>query len=309
MADFERPERLRLMDTFRNLFYTPIYVAVAGGFLYYEGLDVMFSIVPAGQSAIALLKSGEADIIQTGISRSMMALDQGNQDAPLHIAEINQRDGFFLLSRQPANGWQWSDLEGATLIPFGFTPVPWMPLKAILKKHGVDIQKIRLLEGLSAEDALGKFRSGDTDYIHMLNPQAQQPIEDGTGHLATALGPELGHICYSSFAATPDFLESKPQVAERFVRGFYKAQQWLAENDVSAVADSVAPFFPSTSKTVLENSIRRYRSQDTWAKAPLIVEDSYNAMRDILIEGGLIKGRHPYQRLVQPEFAHKAMVN
>ena len=82
---------IRLMDTYRNLFYTPLYVAVAGGFLYDQGLDVVFSTVPDNIAATELLRSGGVDIVQTGISRSLMDLDEGRDDAPLHIAEINQR--------------------------------------------------------------------------------------------------------------------------------------------------------------------------------------------------------------------------
>ena len=33
MTTADRPLHLRLMETFHNLFYTPIYVAVGGGFL------------------------------------------------------------------------------------------------------------------------------------------------------------------------------------------------------------------------------------------------------------------------------------
>ncbi len=87
-------ERIRLVETFRNLFYTPIYVAVAGGFFYRQSLNVLFSTTPADDSPTAMLKDGSADIAQTGISRSLMALDEGDEDAPLHFAEINQRDGF-----------------------------------------------------------------------------------------------------------------------------------------------------------------------------------------------------------------------
>ena len=34
--------QLSLMETFRTVFYTPIYVTVAGGYLESEGLDVDF---------------------------------------------------------------------------------------------------------------------------------------------------------------------------------------------------------------------------------------------------------------------------
>ena len=303
----QRPYSLRLMDTYRNLFYTPIYTAVAGGFLYTEGLDVMFSTVPADRRPLDMLRQGEVDIIQSGISRSLMALDDGDEDAPLHIAEINQRDGFFLVSRSSTDNWHWSDLEGSTIIPIGFTPVPLTSLTAALRKHSVDIDSITMLKGLSAEDAIAAFRNGKADYIHMPNPQAQTLIEDGAGHLAASLGAELGYLCYSSFAATPAFIEEHSEIVHRFVRGFYNAQQWLTQADASTVAERVKPFFPGISETVLEASIARYKSLEIWPDTPDIGIDGYNAMCQVLIDGGLVKAHHHYNRLVRPEFAERAM--
>ena len=306
MNQTQRPYRLRLMVTYRNLFYTPIYAAVAGGFLYAEGLDVMFGTVPADRSALDMLRRAEVDIVQTGISRSMMALDAGEQDAPLHIAEINRGDGFFLISKAPADNWQWRDLEGATLIPIGFTPVPLTSLSAALRKRGVDIGMIRMLSGLSADDALAAFRRGDADYIHMPNPQAQALIEDGAGYLAAELGREHGYLCYSSFAAAPRFIETMPHIAEQFTRGFYKAQQWLASAAPAEIAARVAPFFPECPPAVLERSVRQYKALETWSDTPAIGIDGYNAMRDILIAAGLVKRPHPYDRLIRPQFARRA---
>ena len=300
-------ERLRLVETFRNLFYTPVYVAVAGGFFYREGLNVLFSTAPGDRSPIAMLRDGTADIVQTGISRSFMALDRGDEDAPLHIAEINQRDGFFLVCRDPTDGWTWQQLEGGRLIPVGFTPVPWMSLRAAITANGVDLRSLRLIEGLSAEEAIEGFRSGEADYVHLPHPQAQALIEDGTGHLATAVGPTLGYICYSSFAATPAFLERRPDTVARFVRGFYQAQRWLASNDAVEVAAAVAPFFPEASNEVLERSVRAYKEQQTWAADPLVGEDGFTVMRDLLIDGGLVEDRHRYDRVVRPEFALRAI--
>ena len=67
------------------------------------------------------------------------------------------------------------------------------------------------------------------------------------------------------------------------------------------------PFFPGTARNVLERSIERYKAQGTWASDPLIREDGFTAMHNILIDGGVVKGRHSYNRLVRPEFAVEAM--
>ena len=202
-AHQSKPQTLRLAETFRNLFYTPIYVAVSGGFFYRRGLNAMFSTMPEGGSAMDMLRNGDADVIQTGISRSLVELDDGRADAPLHVAEINRRDGFFLVSRQPADGWTWKSLEGARLAPVGFTPVPWNSLRAAMLKRGVDLDAVDLRFGLPAADAIARFRAGELDCVHLPHPQALALADEGGGaHIAAAVGPELGLLCYSSFAAT-----------------------------------------------------------------------------------------------------------
>ena len=294
------------MDTYRNLFYTPLYVAVAGGFFYDEGLNVEFSIVPDNASATEMLRSGTVDIAQTGISRSLIDLDGGREDTPLHVAEINQRDGFFLLSRHPVDSWRWKELEGSTLIPIGFTPVPWNPLRAVLINHGVDLDSIKLVRDVSAVDAINLFRKGEADYLHILHPYAQSLIDEGVGHMAASLGPELGYICYSSFAATPGFIYEHSDIVQAFVNGFQKALEWVDMNGESAIAERVSSFFPDNPQEVLARAIWQYKNQNTWPQDSLIGKDGYDAMRDILIEGGLVNYRHPYERLVRPEFARNA---
>ena len=296
-------KNLRLMETFRNLFYTPIYVAVSGGFFYRHGLNVMFTTMPEGGAAMDIIRSGEVDIVQTGVSRSLVELDMGHEDAPLHIAEINRRDGFFLVSRDQPKDWEWGMLEGSTIAPVGFTPVPWNGLRAAMLKHGVDLDTLDLVTGLSAQDALDQFRSGAIDYVHMPHPQAGLLVAEGAGHLATAIGPELGHICYSSFAAVPDFIESNLDTVQAFVNGFDDALQWLSSAEDSEVVERVEPFFADLGSKLLLDCVGQYRANRTWPESAAITESSFNGMRDILIDGGMVRGRHEYGRLVRPEFA------
>lgn len=301
---------LRLLETFRNLFYTPIYVAVSSGFLYRRGLNVKFSTMPEGGAMMDMLRAGEADIAQTGISRSLVELDDGREDAPLHFAEINSRDGFFLVSRaaspavaESADGWRWSMLEGATLAPVGFTPVPWNSLRAAMLKNGVSPDSVNLVPGLSAADAIARFRAGDLDYVHLPHPQAGVLVTEGSGYLAVALGSELEHICYSSFAAMPDFIDANPRVVQAFVDGFDDALRWLSAAEDSEVAAYAQPFFPDLDAALLQDCIRQYRANRTWPPRAAITRPSFDAMRDILIDGGMVRERHAYERLVRPEFA------
>lgn len=300
-------QTLRLADTFRNLFYTPIYVAVSGGFFYRRGLNVMLSTIPEGGSAMDALRNGDADVVQTGISRSLVELDEGREDAPIHVAEINRRDGFFLVSRRPAERWSWKSLEGGSLAPVGFTPVPWNSLRAAMLKNGVDLDAVDLRFGLSAADAIARFRAGAVDCVHLPHPQARSLAEEvGGAHVSAAVGPELGLLCYSSFAAMPAFIQANRDAVQSFASGFADALRWIASAEDGEIAERVAPFFAGFDAAFLSRCVRQYRANETWGADAEISRESFDRMRDVLIAGGMVRGRHSWERLVAPEFAAAA---
>lgn len=298
--------RIRLRVAFRNMFYTTIYVAVSGGFLTDEGLDIDFAHIPAGQASTDLLKAGHIDITQSGISRNLMDLDAGSSNPPLHIAEINRKDGFFLLSRRPTDHWRWADLAGATLIPVGFTPVPYATLQAAMRWHGVDPASVNLLPGLTAEEMLARFRNGDADYLQVPNPFAVSLLQEGAAHLAATLADESGPVCYSSFAAMPSYIDQNPNTVQRFVSGYAKAQRWVAQSHPAAVAAQIAGTFPEYPQDVLQESVRLYQAAGVWAANPQIDRQGCDRMRDALIAAGLVQTHHPYDQIVRPEFAQRA---
>ena len=307
MSDSSGREPLRLMETFRSLFYTPTYVAISGGFLNEEGLDVEFSTCPPGQHGLSALNSGVADIAQVGPMRSIIAADWGAEVVPKHIIEITSRDGFFLVGRKPQDQFQWSDLKGATLIPVELLPMPVASLKYALKRKGVELSEMRIIEGIPIQEATKAFRRGEGDFIHLPQPGTEQLIQEGAGHLCAALGQINGHISYSSFAVTQRLIHANPGLIHRFTRGFYNAQKWLAESDSQAIAKTVAAFFPEIESVVLVKAIDRYKEQDTWAKDPLLRVDGFDALQEILVEAGLVKSRQPYERIVHTEFAQAVL--
>ena len=151
--------------------------------------------------------------------RSIISADWGAEVVPLHIIEINSRDGFFLVGRAPEDQFQWTDLKESTLIPVGFSPMPVASLKYALKRRGVELAEIRLIDGLPLQQAVDAFRRGEGDFIHVAQPSAQQLAHEGVGHLVAALGSVTGHISYSSFAVTQRFIADKPEVVQRVHSG------------------------------------------------------------------------------------------
>ena len=299
---------LRLMEVFRSVFYTPIYVSVAGGFLESEGLDVTFFTCPPQYAHVhSALIQGAADISGSGVMRSLIASDWGAEVVPAHIAKINSRDGFFVLGRSGAGEFEWASLQGATVIPVGFSPMPWASFQFALRNHGVDPAGLKLLPGLSLQEAVDTFRRGEGDFIHLPLPAAEQLIADETACLSVALGPANGHIAYSSFAATNSYLDSNRDVVHRFIRGYARGLAWLSDNDPTAIGEAIASFFPDVPKELVVRSVARYKQQDTWPSTPDMNEPEVQALQDILIAAGLVKERQPYSKVVRPEFLQAAL--
>ena len=308
MASTSNRLPLRLIETFRSVFYTPIYVSVAGGFLEKEGLDVDFKTCPPEFAhPMSALNQGAADIAQSGIMRSIIASDWGAETVPVHFAKINARDGFFVLSRTKHEPFQWESLKGARLIPVGVSPMPWASLQFALRRHGVEPEELDLVTGLSLDEAIAAFRENQAEFIHVPQPAAEQLLDDGTGHVAAALGPENGHLAYSSFAATNRFLESQPETVQRFTVGFANALKWLAANDAQEVGKAVAGFFPQVSLELVVKSVARLKAQDNWPTDPVLAQPEYENLHDILIAAGLAKERQPYSKVVRTDIVEAAL--
>ena len=308
MASTSNRRPLRLIETFRSVFYTPIYVSVAGGFFEKEGLDVDFKTCPPEFAhPLSALNRGGADIAQSGIMRSIISSDWGAETVPMHFAKINSRDGFFVLSRTNQEPFLWESLKGAKLIPVGFSPMPWASLQFALRRHGVEPDELDLVTGLSFDDGISAFREGHAEYIHVPQPAAELLLDDGIGHVAAALGPENGHLAYSSFAATNQFLDSQPETVQRFTIGFANALEWLAANNAQEVGQAIASFFPEVRLELVVKSVARLKAQDNWPTDPVLAQPEYENLHDILVAAGLAKERQPYSKVVRTNIVQTAL--
>ncbi len=310
MASTSNRLPLRLLEVIRTLFYTPIYVSVAGGFLEKEGLDVDFKTCPPEFGhPMAALNQGAADIAQSGIMRSIIASDWGAETVPVHFAEINSRDGFFVISRTKQDPFQWESLTTAKLIPVGFSPMPWASFQFALRRHGIEPADVDLLTGLDLNEAMTAFREDKAEFIHVPQPAAEQLLDDGSGHLAIALGPENGHLAYSSFAATNQYLAAQPETVQRFTVGYANALDWLAAHDATAVGEAVAGFFPQVSLELVIKSVARLKAQDNWPTNPVLAQPQFENLQDVLIAAGMAKARQPYAKMVRTDIAEEALAS
>ena len=300
-------ETLKLIEPFRSVLYSPLYVIQSLRLFEDEGLEVSVRSDVAGKDTVAVLQRNEADVALTGPMRIFMAAAAGERDLPLSFIEVNSRDGFMLVSREPSSHFQWSDLEGKTVLIFRDPPTPWMGLLRALQEQDVDAERVELLSHGSLADSARAFREGAGDFVLLPEPMAEEFIASKLAYLAAPMGRFVGHVAFTSFAATDASLSRNRDAFLRFTRAVYAGQHWMAANNAAAIAELAAEYLPDVPLETLVAGTQRYQRQGTWAADPLLRRESFERLHDILREGGLIKGTHLYEDHVTTEFADAVM--
>ncbi len=298
--------RIRVVVAFHSIFYAPLPVAILGGHFAAEGLEVDPETPALAAGTVGALQSGAADVSLSGIMRSFDLADRG-EAAPVHFAAVNDRNGFFLLSRQAQPSFGWSDLIGRTVISFGGAPTPWLCMQSVLRRHGVDPARVTFLRGLSTEDAVAAFRARKGDFIEHGPPVVDQLLADGTGHLVASMGDATGPVPFSSFMATRETLTRDRERLVRFVRGLARALGWMAASSASEIAAVIAPAFPDVDPRIRVASVERYLRQATWARDPVLTRSGYDTLQTILLDAGFIKRPHRFEDLIDVEIARQAV--
>lgn len=299
--------RLTVLMPFHTPFYAPLAVGVALGHFHDEGLDVSTVPAPAfGKGTIPALLDGDVEISLGGLMRSFELADRSGPIV-VHFAEVCSRNGFFLLSREPRPGFQWSDLVGRIVLSFAEAPTPWQCMLTVLRRHGVDPRAVRIERERPAPDAVAAFRAGHGDFLEQPQPVVERLLAEGAAHLVASMGEATGPVPFSSYMTTPAFLAREPDVVRAFTRAVYRTQRWLAGHEAAPIAAAIAPAFPETEPAILERAVARYRGQGTWARDPLLRRPGYDYLEEILLTGGLITRRARYEDLVNTDFARRAM--
>ena len=286
---------IRILVSRHSSFYSPLIAAVTAGFLEAEGLAPEYAVLPRDRTARDMIRRGEVDVVQAAVSSSWGPLSQGERDLPVHFAQINQRDGFFLAGRAPDPAFRWKALEGRTLLA-DHGGQPLVMLKHALRCQGVEWDRIDVIDAGTVEEIDAAFRGGRGDYVHQQGPAPQQLEREGIGHPVTAVGEAMPPVAFSSLMASPEFLRSG--MAAAFTRAYRKARQWVREAPAGDIAVREAVLFPDIDREALSRSIARYQALGCWDGDIAIDRALYEQALDVFEQGGALAGRHRYDDVV-----------
>ncbi|MCF6463667.1 hypothetical protein C3E89_09885 [Clostridium sp. Cult1] len=301
-------KKVRLIEVTHSLFYTPQYVAITQGFFEEEGLKVELTDGKGADKCMAALLSGEADIAFMGPEASVYVYNQGRGDYAINFAQLTQRDGSFLVAREPDPDFTFDKLKGKEVLGGRKGGMPFMTLEYVVKKHGLTPgEDVNLRTDIQFDVLAGAFVGGEGDYVSLFEPVAATLEKEGKGYVVASIGKEGGYIPYTCYSTTKSIIEEDPELVQKFTNAIYKGMLWVQNHSSEEIAEAVKPQFPDTDDEVLIALIDRYREQDSWKPDLIITEEGLNHMMDIMELAGELEQRADYEKIVTTKFAEKAM--
>lgn len=299
---------VELSEVTRSVFYAPQYVAITKGFFADEGLDIRVTTAGGSDKAMTALLSGEADICLAGPETGVYVFNEGKADHPVIVGQLTKRDGSFLVGRVEEPNFTWESLGGKTIIGGRAGGMPIMTLCYVLRKHALEPgADLTVIDNIQFNLMAGAFEGGIGDYVTLFEPTATEFQNAGKGYIVANVGAASGEVPYTAYLVTKDKLANDPAFVRSFLSAIYKAQQWIVTATDEEVALAMQPFFPDSSLNSLKIVAKSYRETDSWKKEPVMYEEDYNRMLDVIDGSGQLSARPDFRLLVDNTIANEVM--
>lgn len=301
---------VRLNEVTRSVFYAPQYVAIAQGYFKEKGIEVEITTGQGADKVMTAVLAGQSDIGFAGPEASIYVYNEGKEDHTQVFAQLTKRDGSFLVARDKTDEFDWNQLKGKTVIPGRKGGVPYMTFEYVLKQKGINPSTdVNLDDSISFDLMAGAFAGGNAEYVTLFEPTASMTEEQGAGYIVASVGAEAGEIPYTAYFAKKSYIAKNEELIQNFTDAIYKGQKWTQEHSAKEIAELIKEFFPSTDVKRLENSIQRYKDIDAWNKTPVLTEEAFNKLQDVIEEAGELEKRADYEKVVNNKYAEQSIKN
>ncbi len=168
-------EKVRLAEVAHTIFYAPQYAALSQGFFEEEGLDIELTLASGADKVTAAVLSGDVDIGFCGSEATIYVYNGGEKDYLKTFAQLTQRDGTFLVSREKIDNFTLEDLKGKTIIGGRQGGMPEMTFEWALRQNGIDPKSDVNIDTSVAFAAMsGAFIGGQGDFVTLFELNARK---------------------------------------------------------------------------------------------------------------------------------------
>ncbi|HEY8444791.1 MAG TPA: ABC transporter substrate-binding protein [Bacilli bacterium] len=307
--------KITISEVAHSVFYAPQYVALSQGFFEEEGLEVTIINSNGADKVMAALLSRDVQIGLAGAEATIYVYAEGQENYAINFAQLTQKDGSFLVGREPIEDFDFSMLSGTEILGGRLGGMPEMVLEYALKLNGLDVgrddptKEVNVRTDVQFGALAGAFTSGQGDYVSLFEPTGTLLEKEGKGYVVASLGTETGIIPYTNYFTTKSYLEKNEDIIQKFTNAIYKGAKWVHSHTAREIAEACSSQFPDLSIDELTIVMQRYVDIDAWAHTPVMQEETYNRFLDIMEEADMLPSRVPYNKIVTTKFANEAVKN
>ncbi len=300
-------EKVVLNEVAHSIFYAPMYVAIEEGYFEEEGIELELVTGFGADKTMTAVLSDEADIGFMGSEASIYTYLGGTSDPVVNFAQLTQRAGNFLVSREPIDDFSWDMLKGKDVLGGRAGGMPEMVFEYILKKHNIDpAADLSIDQSIDFGSTAAAFSGGQGDFTVEFEPHATSLEAKGDGYVVASLGTDSGYVPYTAFSAKSSYIKENPETIQAFTNALQKGMDYVNSHSPEEIAKVIQPQFEETDLETITTIVTRYAEQDTWADNLIFRQDAFDLLQNILEESGELEKRVPYEDLVTTEFAEKA---
>ena len=178
--------------------------------------------------------------------------------------------------------------------------------KKIQKEAGKDLT---LDDSIKFDLMASAFTSGSADYVTLFEPTASNIEKLGKGHIVASVGKEAGEIPYTAYFAKKSYIENNQTTIQNFTNAIYKGQKWVKEHTAKEIAEAIQSFFPDTDIDLLTIAIQSYKDIDAWNETPVLKQESFDKLQEVMSLAGELKVKAPYDKIVNNKYAEEVIIS
>lgn len=299
-----------IAEVTRSIFYAPMYVALNEGYFKDEGLEVSLITTPGADKTMSALLSKEANIALMGPEATVYVYNNGQKDYAINFAQLTQKDGSFLVSREyyDYETFSFDNLIGKNIIGGRKGGMPEMIFEYVLKQKGYDVShsdenaQIYIRTDVNFDVMAGAFASGNGDFVTLFEPSATQMENINEGYIVASIGEHCGNIPYTCFSSLKSYMNDNEENIKKFTKAIKKGLDYVYTHTSQEVATSLYGSFPSTDIKTIEKVVDRYKEIDAWTSDLLLSKEGFEKLQDVLQEANELTSRVDYDTLVTTKY-------
>ena len=299
-----------IAEVTRSIFYAPMYVALNEGYFKNEGLEVSLITTPGADKTMSALLSKEANIALMGPEATVYVYNNGQKDYAINFAQLTQKDGSFLVSREyyDYETFSFDNLIGKNIIGGRKGGMPEMIFEYVLKQKGYDVShsdenaQIYIRTDVNFDVMAGAFASGNGDFVTLFEPSATQMENINEGYIVASIGEHCGNIPYTCFSSLKSYMNNNEENIKKFTKAIKKGLDYVHTHTSQEVATSLYGSFPSTDIKTIEKVVDRYKEIDAWTADLLLSKEGFEKLQDVLQEANELTSRVDYDTLVTTKY-------